>query len=179
MADNVKVKITERNGVELEFDEELALEGGNVVFDNSSNGFTSDTTQGAIEEARETAAGFPRAGLALVNNGTAGNNDLISYSNLTPNTPIVFPVNTQLNELTFANNRNSIECDLEVWDGGVTSGTLVKTINVSTGGTDNSVFDLNADNLVFNAGDFIQIRYKDQGTNARDMVLVLWISRIP
>jgi hypothetical protein len=151
-----------------------------IPFDNDTNGFNSDDTQSAIEEARETAAGFPRAGLALIYNGTTSNNDLISYSNLTPNTPIVFPVNTQLNELTFANNRNSVECDIEIWDGGVSSGTLVKTVNVSTGaGVNNQVFDLNSDNLTFNQGDFIQLRYKDQGTNARDMVIVLWISRIP
>jgi hypothetical protein len=150
-----------------------------IPFDNESNGYVSETTQEAIEETRELAAGFPRAGLALVYNGTAGNNDIISYSNLTPNTPIVFPVNTQINELTFANNRTSIECDLEIWDGGVATGTLVKTVSVSTAATNNQVFDLNADNLTFSAGDFIQIRYIDQGTNARDMVLVLWISRIP
>lgn len=150
-----------------------------VPFDNDGTTFTADTTQDAIEEARDTAAGFPRAGLALVYNGTAGDNDLISYSNLTPQTPIVFPVNTQLNEVTFANNRNSVECDIEIWDGGVDAGTLIKTLNVSTGGTDNQVFDITVDNLTFTAGDFIQLRYKDQGTNARDMVVVLWISRLP
>lgn len=150
-----------------------------VPFDNDTNDFSSEDVQGAIEEARETAAGFPRAGLALIHNGTISNNDLISYINLTPNTPIVFPVNTQLNELTFANDRDSIECDIEIWDGGVASGTLVKTVNVSTGSGNNQVFDLNSDNLTFNQGDFIQLRYKDQGTNARDMVIVLWISRIP
>ena len=151
-----------------------------IPFDNSDNDFTSDDTQAAIEEARDTAAGFPRAGLSLVQNGTMGNNDLVSYSNLTPQTPIVFPVNTQLNELTFSNNRASIECDLEIWDGGVSSGTLIKTVNISTGaGNLIQAVDLNADNLTFSAGDQIQIRYKDQGTNARDMVVVLWISRIP
>jgi hypothetical protein len=151
---------------------------GQVPFDNDTNNFTSEDTQSAIEEARDLAAGFPRAGISLVYNGTVSNNDLISYSNLTPQTTIVFPVNTQLNELTFANNRTSVDCDIEIWDGGVTSGTLIKTVNVSTGAGDNAVFDLNADNLTFNAGEFIQLRYIDQGTNARDMALVLWISRI-
>ena len=51
---------------------------------------------------------------------------------------------------------------------------------MSTGaGVKYEVFDVNGDNLTFNAGDFIQIIYKDQGTNARDMVVTLWISRIP
>lgn len=151
-----------------------------IPFDNDTNNFDAEDAQAAIEEARDSAAGFPRSGLALVQNGTMGNNDLISYSNLTPQTPILFPVNTQINELTFANNRNSVECDIEIWDGLVNVGTLVKTVSISTGsGIKTQAVDLNADNLTFNAGDEIQLRYKDQGTNARDMVIVLWISRIP
>ena len=143
-------------------------------------GFTSDNTQDAIIEAKQNAEGFPRAGIPLIYNGTLSNNDLVSYSNLTPTVPIVFPVNTKLNELTFANHRNSVECDLEIWDGGVSSGTLIKTVNVSTGaGVNYQSFDLNVDNLTFSAGDFIQIRYIDQGTNARDLAVTLWISRIP
>lgn len=149
-----------------------------VAFDNSSNGFTAEQVQAAIEEAKDQAEGFPRAGLPLIYNGTAGNNDLISYSNLTPDTPIIFPVKTKLNEIAFANNRNSVECDLEIWENGVGTGTLVKTVNISTGaGVKFQAVDLNADNLIFDVGDFIQLRYIDQGTNARDMVVVLWISR--
>jgi len=155
----------------------ISPDSASIPFDDP--GFVSDNTLDAIVEAKNTAAGFPRAGIILVYNGTVSNNDLISYSNLTPNTPIVFPVNTQINEVTFANNRNSVECDLEIYDGG-TGGTLVKTLNVSTGaGVNNQVFDVNVDNLTFDAGDFVQIVYKDQGTNARDMVVTLWISRIP
>lgn len=176
--DKTKVLIYEKNGVDLEDACELDLSGDNVYFDNTSNSFIADNTQGAIEEARETAAGFPRAGLALVQNGTMGDGDLVSYSHLTPNTPIVFPVNTQINEITFSNNRTSVECDFNIYDGGI-GGTLVKTLNTSTGGNVYQTFDVNADNLTFNAGEIIQIEYVDQGTNARDMVLTLWISRIP
>lgn len=140
--------------------------------------FAAEDTQSAIIEAKESAAGFPRSGLALVQNGTMNNGDLVSYSHLTPGTPIVFPVNTQINEITMSNNRTSVECDLEIYDGG-TGGTLVKTVSFSTGGDKSDVADINVDNLTFNAGDEIQIVYVDQGTNARDMVVVLWISRIP
>ena len=149
-----------------------------VPFDNEGTTFAAENTQDAIEEARDLAAGFPRAGLALIQNGTMSSNDLVSYSHLTPNTPIVFPVNTQLNEVTFSNNRSSVECDLEIWNGGLTGGTLVKTLNVSTGTELSEIFDLNADVITFSAGDVMQIRYIDQGTNARDMVVTLWISRI-
>jgi len=149
-----------------------------VPFDNDTNNFVSEDTQSAIEEARDTAAGFPRAGLALVQNGTMSDGDLVSYSHLTPQTPIVFPVNTQLNEMTMSNNRTSVECDIEIWDGGL-SGTLIKTVSFSTGSRNSDIADLNVDVLTFAAGDEVQLVYKDQGTNARDMVVVLWISRIP
>lgn len=149
-----------------------------VPFDSEE--FNSDNVQDAIIEAKQNAEGFPRAGIPLIYNGTVSNNDLISYSNLTSNTPIVFPVNTKLNEVSFSNDRASIECDLEFWRGGVSSGVLVKTISVSTGaGGFSQVFDLNVDDITFNASEILQIRYIDQGTNARDMALVLWISRIP
>ncbi len=148
-------------------------------FDNNGNGFVSEDTQSAIEEAKQNAEGFPRAGLSLIYNGTVGNNDLISYSNLTPAVPIVFPVNTKLNEITFANSRTGVDCDIEVWKDGVTTGTLVKTVNVSTGASNNDFFDINVDNITFNAGQIVQLRYIDQGTNASDLVIVLWISRIP
>ena len=152
---------------------------GEQPFDNDGTTFSADNTREAIIEARDSAAGFPRAGLPLIQNGTMGNNDVISYSNLTPNTPIVFPVTTKINEVTFANNRNSVEADIEIWKGGF-SGILIKTLNINTGsGVKTQVFDLNADNITLNAGELLQLKYKDQGTNARDMVLVLWISRVP
>jgi len=149
-----------------------------VPFDNEGTVLVSDTTQEAILETLEKAAGFPRAGLALVQNGTSSNGDLISYSSLTADTPIVFPVNTQINEMTISNNRNSVECDIEIWDGGVAAGTLVKTVSFSTGANKSDFVDLNIDNLTFVAGDEIQLKYVDTGTNARDLVVVLWISRI-
>lgn len=142
-------------------------------------GFTSTNVQDAIIEAKQNAEGFPRAGIALIQNGSMGDNDLVSYSNLTPDTDIVFPVKTKLNELTFANSNTSVECDLEIYKNGTGGGNLIDTLNISTGGSRNAYFDLNADNITFEAGDYMKIIYKDQGTNASDMVVVLWISRIP
>lgn len=57
MVDSVKVRIEERNGVDLEFGEEVELTAENVEFDNSSNGFVADNVQSAIEEV--TSAAFP------------------------------------------------------------------------------------------------------------------------
>lgn len=142
--------------------------------------FSSTNVQDAIIEAKQNAEGFPRAGIPLIQNGTMGNNDLVSYSNLTPNTDIVFPVATKLNELTIANTSNSVEFDLELYKNGTGGGDLIQTLVISTGGgNSNQVFDLNGDNIIFAAGDYMKIIYKDKGTNAKDLVVMLWISRIP
>ena len=47
---NTKVLIYEKDGIELEFQEELDLSAENVTFDNAINGFDSDNVQEAIEE---------------------------------------------------------------------------------------------------------------------------------
>ena len=65
MVDQVKVLISEVNGTELEFQRELALNADNVPFDNTSNGFTSDNVQDALEEIGASASpglSFGRAG---------------------------------------------------------------------------------------------------------------------
>ena len=53
MTDNVKVVIYEKNGVELEFQEELELSAENVTFDPTATDFISDNVQGVIEELED------------------------------------------------------------------------------------------------------------------------------
>ena len=148
-----------------------------VPFDNDSNGFTADDTQAAIEEAKQNAEGFPRAGIILVNNGTQGNNDWITYSNLTPDAKIVFPVNTKINEVTFANRKDDVEFTLKIFKNGITGGDLIDTWTFNTGsGVDFGFLD--ELDLSFAAGDWIRIQYQDDGTNTSDLVVTVWISRI-
>lgn len=142
----------------------------------SDSAFTSKNAQDAIIEARNTAEGFPRAGLALVQNGTQGNNDWVSYSNLTPDAKITFPVKTRINEVTWANQKTSVEFDLEFYKNGTTAGDIVYTYSVSSGGLDYGSQD--SVNIEFDVGDWLRIKYKDQGTNTSDLVVVLYFSRI-
>jgi len=148
-------------------------------FDPTGTSFPTsiDNCQDAIEYAKQNAEGFPRAGIPLVNNGTQGNGDWITYSNLTPGAKIVFPVNTRLNEITFANQRNDVEFDLEFYKNGTAGGDLVYTWSVNTGSGINYGY-VDGLTLDFNAGDWIRILYVDQGTNTSDLVVTLWISRI-
>lgn len=148
-----------------------------VPFDNDTNGFTADNTQTAIEEAKQNAEGFPRAGIILVQNGTQGNGDWITYSNLTPDAKIVFPVNTRINEVTFANSSSDVEFSLVVYKNGIAGGNIVDTWTFDTGpGIDFGYLDGLA--LDFVAGDWIRLLYQDDGTNTSDLVVTIWISRI-
>jgi hypothetical protein len=175
---SIKVGIYEKDGVEYDGAVEYVLLAEDIPFDNTLNTFTSDNVQDAIEEAKQNAEGFPRAGIILVNNGTQGNNDWITYSNLTPDVKIVFPVNTKINEVTFGNRNDDVEFDLEVYKNGITSGDLITTWSFNTGsGVDYGyITDLD---LTFNEGDWIRLKYIDQGTNTSDLVVTIWISRIP
>lgn len=75
MADNVKVKITEKNGVELEFTEELALEAKNVVYDNTDSGLIATDVKEGLDEISQTVAtsaspGFSFGRASNVSSGT-------------------------------------------------------------------------------------------------------------
>jgi len=140
------------------------------------NGFpdTVLTTQDAIEYAKQNAEGFPRAGIPLIFNGTAGNGDWISYSNLTPNVPIIFPVKTKLSELTWANNNGDRDFDLEFYEQDGT--TYIDKLEVRNSPEKYGYFENMT--YIFDAGTGLRIKYIDQGKNCKDLCVVLWISRI-
>lgn len=65
MVDHVKVLIAEKNGQDLEYNEEYALEAENIPFDNSTNGFEAETVQEALTEVGASASpgfSFGRSG---------------------------------------------------------------------------------------------------------------------
>lgn len=53
MADSTKVTITERNGVELDFQEEYELKALNIPYDNTGKKFNATDVKTAIDEIRE------------------------------------------------------------------------------------------------------------------------------
>lgn len=76
MADNVKVNISEKNGVDLEFAEEYELIAENIPFDETVTGeLIATDVQGAIDEISNTVAtsaspGFSFGRSSNVNSGT-------------------------------------------------------------------------------------------------------------
>ena len=148
-----------------------------IPFDNATNGFISTDVQAAIEEAREYAQGFPRSGVRSTANGTVGNNDWIGPTELHPDTPtMVFPVNAEVNEISWSNQRTNVEFHLEFRRTSKT-GTIFHTLTVVS--TNPGYGYVSGLSYVFSAGDVIYVQYKDDGQNCSDFELTLWISRIP
>jgi hypothetical protein len=150
---------------------------GGIPFDNATNSFTATDVQTAIEEAKQNAEGFPRAGIRGSYNGTISGGSWLGPNELLPNTPIaIFPVKTKLNEITWANVNANVQFHIEFRT--VTkTGTIFHTLTVTS---TNPGYGYEASlNYTFNPGDVIWAQYQDDGTNCSDMDIILWISRIP
>jgi len=148
-----------------------------IPFDNSTNGFTSDETQSAIEEAKQNAEGFPRSGCRSVYNGIISNNQWLGPTELLSNTPLaIFPVSTKLNEITWSNRNTGVSFDINFYKNGQLAGNLFYTLSVRNGTIAGYVSGLS---YTFSPGDIVWAQYIDQGTNLSDADLILWISRIP
>lgn len=146
-----------------------------VPFDNSTNGFTAEDVQEAIEEVGTSVEGFPRAGIRSIANGTVSNNQWLGPTDLLPNTPLlVAPVNLKINEITWANQNTNVSFRIDFRLNSKT-GTIIYQLNVSS---PNSGFGfVTGVDYTLNAGDAIYAKYIDLGTNASDFDLILWISR--
>jgi len=153
-----------------------------VPFDNSTNGFVSTDTQAAIEEAKQNAEGFPRAGLSLTANGTVGDLAWITYTELLANPRILFPVKTRLKEYTWVNSNTNIRAlQYKFYKNGQLAGNLVYTDTPSTTDRTNGYGYLSfPSNVDFNPGEslYVQVDYTAAGTSLSDLALVIWISRL-
>lgn len=148
-----------------------------IPFDNSGNGFVSEDAQAAIEEAKNTSQGFPRSGISVTHNGTVSNNTWLGPTELLPNTPAaVFPVKTQINEITWANQNINVQFRIQLRRVSKT-GTIFYTLTV-TSPNPGSGF-VSGLNFNFNPGEVVYMQYLDDGNNMADANVTLWISRIP
>lgn len=141
-----------------------------IPFDNETNGFSAERVQPAIEEAKATAVGLPRFTLPLIYNSTLSNGDWISYNNLTPNSRIILPIACKVQEFSWSNTRSSADFDLDFYKNG-RPGTFLQTFEVRN---DLYGYFTSVDES-FVAGDILDIEYVDQGTNAADLCIVLFI----
>lgn len=105
MPDQTKVAIYERNGVELDELEEMALKGSNIPFNHPD--FSSDNLDDAIVEARENPVIKEKRVLVLSRNGSAGDVWLNPHNGINSNqTYWLAEKNYKLLGVKFSNKKN-------------------------------------------------------------------------
>lgn len=142
---------------------------------DKSNGINSRNVQDAVEEVKSivtTVEGNARFTITLEHNGTMGDGTYMGYSNLIPGnlSPIIFPRGCVLEDITFTNNKSNADYGFDFCKNSTNASPFL------TVSYDNTItFIRNDINESFNSGDSIFIKYKDEGQNARDAVMVLYM----
>lgn len=143
-------------------------------FDPTGSTLTATNTQDAIIEAGDTAnaAIYP---IPLIHNGGVGDGTFLSYSNLTPNAPVIIPVSSTLSGFSFSNAQASADYTLN-FRKNTTTGTPFFTVSKT-----NTQFFIQTlpSPETFNQGDQITIEYVDDGQNANDVALLLFFKAVP
>lgn len=143
-----------------------------VPFDNTSNGFTADEVQSAIEEAKNTAPGKARVTMTSLMNGTVGANNWLGYSELLPGDTVPFriPWDCTLVEVTASFPTLSVDGAIVFYKNGTGAGQIVYTETFTNvdGGKNFTP------NLSFVAGDLLRLRWTDSGTNPADMATTMF-----
>lgn len=98
-----------------------------IPFDNSSNGYAADNVQDAIEEAQGAISG-KLADFLFHTSGNTSNKWLGLGSGSTPSNtlPLIIPQDGQLLWLTFSNEDNNVDIDVEIY----VNGTIIQTWEV-------------------------------------------------
>lgn len=123
------------------------------------------------------AAFAARYTLTFQHNGTVGNGTFYGYSNLLSgdSTPVLIPVNSILKGFSYSNRNSSADYALEFrrnTTGGAAFYTTPNKVNVQ-------FFTETIPDQTFNAGDQIYIKHIDQGGNASDAAIVIFLQVIP
>ena len=136
--------------------------------------FVSEDVKAAIIEARDTAQGIAaRFTLTLISNGWVSDDEWITYSELTPDIWIQLPFKCELMEYTWANKKTNRSFDLEFYKNGLNNSDIFLTEQIR-----NQEYGYRTGiNTMLNAGDRVRIKYKDQGNNCSDLVVVLYLIR--
>lgn len=146
-----------------------------IPFDNSTNGFASDMTQQAIEEAKAASEGFPRSGIRATSNGFLTNNEWIGPNELLSNTPLIIaPVSLKINEITWANSNTNVEFTIQFRLNSKTGPIVFSVTGTSPNSGSGFVTGVN---YVLNPGQTLWAQYIDNGNNMNDLDLILWVSR--
>ena len=137
--------------------------------------FASENVRDAIIEARDSATSLARFVIPLSYNGTINNNTFIGYLNTIPgdDSPVILPSDAILREYTFSNKRSNADYTLEFRKNSLTATPFHTVSKVNT-----QFFYEDTLTELFNAGDQIYVKYKDDGQNAQDISIILFYEKV-
>lgn len=145
-----------------------------VPYDDSDGPLSAGNVKDALDQSADiaNAAVFT---IPLVYNGTLSGTEFVSYSNLTPNSPIIVPIDCKFVGYTFSNSNSGADYTFEF-----RNNTDAGAAYYSVSKTNTQFF---AETLVtpetFSAGDYFSLKYIDNGTNSSDAVWILTFKAIP
>jgi hypothetical protein len=144
-----------------------------VPFDNGTNGFTANNTQGAIEEAKSSAIAKCRFTIVCTFDGTIANNQWLSYSHFHPGNlvPIILPLNCILREVAVSFDQTGVTGQINLYKNGVTFTDIIGNLSFSNNNNTKIFTGLNYE---FSQGDTLRGRWQSGGTNLRDTAIVYY-----
>jgi hypothetical protein len=145
-----------------------------VPFDNGTNGFTASNTQEAIEEARASAIAKCRFTIVCTFDGTASNNQWLSYSHFHAGNlvPIILPLNCILREVAVSFDRTGVGGQINLYKNGVSNINIIGNLSFSN---DNNTKIFTGLNYQFSQGDTLRGRWQSgSGNDIRDTAIVYY-----
>ena len=142
-------------------------------YDNADSGLVAENVKEAIDELSDKA-NVAVYTIPLIYNGSISGDTFISYSNLTPNTPIIIPVKGEFIAFSYSNTRSSADYTFEF-----RRNTTVGTPFFSVSKTNTQYFSQAVTPEPFEAGDIISLKYIDDGGNSTDGVWILGFRALP
>lgn len=137
-----------------------------------ASGYTSDNVLDAIQESKADAIALPRFALSSVHNATLSNGQLVGVNNLV-NNPIVVPIKSLLQEITFYQNGGaSADGEYLFYRNTQTAPNLFFTWslpNTTTAVANGGGVDFTSP--TFNAGDLLLVYFNDIGSNHNDVTI--------
>jgi len=113
----------------------------------------------------------------LNHNGTMSDGQLVGYSNLA-NNPLVIGFRSKLARVTMVNSKDNTDFDLRFYRNSETPANLFDTWEIRNPTDGIATTDITG-SPIFEVGDTLPIYYDDQGINASDMNLGLFMEAVP
>lgn len=142
MVDRVKVKIEEKNGAELEYGEEYALDAENLYFDSSNlPDIDDDNLQDVVETIATSVGASASPGFSFGRSANVGSNSWLLITGSVPSNKTGVPVAITNAEITLVSvgNENIGTFDVSIYEheGGEVNLTLLTTVSVIANRTQN------------------------------------------